>query len=62
MNGTEFRADNLDTVGRLAFELRRSGADRVIVTASPRGFLLKVQWRNVEDAEPVLGEAAGQPG
>ena len=61
MNGTEFRADNLDNVSRLAFELRRSGADRVIVTASPNGFLLKVQWRNVEDAEPVLDEVAEQP-
>ena len=52
MNGTEFRADNLDDVSRLAFELRRSGADRVIVTASHKGFLLKVQWRTAEDAVP----------
>ena len=61
MNGTEFRADNLDNVSRLAFELRRSGADRVIVTASPKGFLLKVQWRSVEDAGPVVDEVAEQP-
>ncbi len=62
MKGTEFRADNLDNVSRLAFELRRSGADRVIVTASPKGFLLKVQWRNLEDVGPGSGEAAEQPG
>lgn len=62
MNGVKFRADNLDAVSRLAFELRRSGADRVIVTASPKGFLLKVQWRNVEEAGPAQSEATEQGG